>query len=122
MKNRTILPSGLLMTVFATTLGCATVQSWNPFSKTKTPAPVVKSEAKSAVTAEEQSPAKVVNAAARQNSVPQSAVGEQAAAKVVNLEERQPAVAGSTTGEQPAAKVVAADAPRAVVTLSLIHI
>ena len=116
MKNRTILPSGLLMTVFATTLGCATVQSWNPFSKTKTPAPVVKSEAKSAVIAEEQSPAKVVNAAARQNSVAQPAVGEQAAAKVVNLEERQPAVDGSATGEQPAAKVVAADAPRAVAT------
>ena len=95
MKNRTIVPSGLLLVVFVTTLGCATVQSWNPFSTTVVPAPVVPLDAKSELTAADQSPAKVVNVEERQTAVAESSAGEQAAAKVVNVEERRAVVVES---------------------------
>ena len=77
MKNRTILPSGLMMAVFVTTMGCATVQSWNPFSKTGVPAPVVNSDVK-----------------------PQASEEGQPAAQVVNVEERPAAVVKSPGQEE----------------------
>ena len=118
MKNRTIVPSGLLIVVFVTTLGCATVQSWNPFSTTVVPAPVVPLNAKSELTAAEQSLAKVVNVEERQTAVSELTAGEQSPAKVVNVEERQTAVSESTTGEQAAAKVMNMKERRAVVVES----
>ncbi|MBB73506.1 MAG: hypothetical protein CMJ75_03205 [Planctomycetaceae bacterium] len=64
MKSRTTVPSGLLLAVLVTTLGCTTVQSWNPFSKTGVPAPVVQADAKSEPTVVEPLAEKVKDVAA----------------------------------------------------------
>ncbi|MEE3372966.1 MAG: tetratricopeptide repeat protein [Planctomycetota bacterium] len=64
MKSRITVPSGLLLAVLVTTLGCATAQSWNPFSKTAVPAPVVQSDAKSEPKVVEPPAEKVVDVAA----------------------------------------------------------